>query len=429
MFTKIIIENIGPITENIVLDFVINKRDKLNEDSYVEVPDKIYVSKIAGIIAGNASGKTTILDTLNKIGSFIELPNTKRSFSEFNDINFDDEFEKMIYYNIKNNIYSNKLPSLNESVENPIGYIETELYINNNDEYSGFYNYCLRYDKNYVKNGMLEESLYFRKKYNSKKKKEIFKISGNFESEIGYKIAYKNNILEELKNDNKAKNEFLDKINYYQTYAKRYITESSTMDAENYIFPENIVINMIKNKEPIVLEFIKMADENIKNVIIEDSDTKRPKLYFDYGNYKIRYDYISTATKKLCAIASNYVRSCKHGGIFLIDELDNSLNREIIKFILNLYIKNVSNNTSQLIFTTYTPEVLNILRRDQIFILTKLNCSIKLTKFIDYIDEKTQKKVRKDFSFSKSYKNNIIKNFPDSISFEMVERVLRRQNK
>lgn len=429
MFTKIIIENIGPIKENIVLDFVINKRDKLNEDSYVEVPDKIYVSKIAGIIAGNASGKTTILDTLNKIGSFIELPNTKRSFSEFNDINFDDEFEKMIYYNIKNNIYSNKLPSLNESVENPIGYIETELYINNNDEYSGFYNYCLRYDKNYVKNGMLEESLYFRKKYNSKKKKEIFKISGNFESEIGYKIAYKNNILEELKNDNKAKNEFLDKINYYQTYAKRYITESSTMDAENYIFPENIVINMIKNKEPIVLEFIKMADENIKNVIIEDSDTKRPKLYFDYGNYKIRYDYISTATKKLCAIASNYVRSCKHGGIFLIDELDNSLNREIIKFILNLYIKNVSNNTSQLIFTTYTPEVLNILRRDQIFILTKLNCSIKLTKFIDYIDEKTQKKVRKDFSFSKSYKNNIIKNFPDSISFEMVERVLRRQNK
>ena len=68
MFTKIIIENIGPITENIVLDFVINKRDKLNEGSYVEVPDKIYVSKIAGIIAGNASGKTTILDTLNKIG-------------------------------------------------------------------------------------------------------------------------------------------------------------------------------------------------------------------------------------------------------------------------------------------------------------------------------------------------------------------------
>lgn len=429
MFTKIIIENIGPITENIVLDFVINKRDKLNEGSYVEVPDKIYVSKIAGIIAGNASGKTTILDTLNKIGSFIELPNTKRSFSEFNDINFDDEFEKMIYYNIKNNIYSNKLPSLNESVQNPIGYIETELYINNNDEYSGFYNYCLRYDKNYVKNGMLEESLYFRKKYNSKKKKEIFKISGNFESEIGYKIAYKNNILEELKNDNKAKNEFLDKINYYQTYAKRYINESSTMDAENYIFPENIVINMIKNKEPIVLEFIKMADENIKKVIVEDSDTKRPKLYFDYGNYKIRYDYISTATKKLCAIASNYVKSCKHGGIFLIDELDNSLNREIIKFILNLYIKNVSNNTSQLIFTTYTPEVLNILRRDQIFILTKLNCSIKLTKFIDYIDEKTQKKVRKDFSFSKSYKNNIIKNFPDSISFEMVERVLREQNK
>ena len=429
MFTKIIIENIGPITENIVLDFVINKRDKLNEGSYVEVPDKIYVSKIAGIIAGNASGKTTILDTLNKIGSFIELPNTKRSFSEFNDINFDDEFEKMIYYNIKNNIYSNKLPSLNESVQNPIGYIETELYINNNDEYSGFYNYCLRYDKNYVKNGMLEESLYFRKKYISKKKKEIFKISGNFESEIGYKIAYKNNILEELKNDNKAKNEFLDKINYYQTYAKRYINESSTMDAENYIFPENIVINMIKNKEPIVLEFIKMADENIKKVIVEDSDTKRPKLYFDYGNYKIRYDYISTATKKLCAIASNYVKSCKHGGIFLIDELDNSLNREIIKFILNLYIKNVSNNTSQLIFTTYTPEVLNILRRDQIFILTKLNCSIKLTKFIDYIDEKTQKKVRKDFSFSKSYKNNIIKNFPDSISFEMVERVLREQNK
>lgn len=429
MFTKIVIENIGPISDRIVLDFIVNKRDKLNQNSYVEAPGKVCISKIAGIIAGNSMGKTTILDTLNKVGSFIDLPKKKMNLSKFDDIDIDDKIESIIFDGLKSILRNTRLPDLNKKVINPIGYIELELYIDSNDDYAGFYNYKLKYDNDFTKNGLIEESLSFRKNYDSKKIKSIFNISGNTESEIGYKIAYQKNILEEMKFSIKEKNEFVEKIKYYNNFIKRYLLESSTMDAENYIFSEAFVIEMIKGKEKIVTSFINMADNQVKKIVIDDTDTESPKLYFNYGSYKIRYSQVSTAMKKLCAIASNYITSNKKGGVFLVDELDNSLNREIIKFILNLYIDNISKNTSQFIFTTYTPEILNMLRRDQIFILTKNKDKINLTKFIDYIDIKTQKKVRKDYSFSKAYRTNMIKNFPDEESFDLIQQMLEFQNK
>ena len=74
MIVKIELENIGPYINKVVLDFRVNKRDKDLKDTTYTLPDGQVITKIAGIIAGNAYGKTTILRALNSVGSFINNP-------------------------------------------------------------------------------------------------------------------------------------------------------------------------------------------------------------------------------------------------------------------------------------------------------------------------------------------------------------------
>ena len=280
----------------------------------------------------------------------------------------------------------------------------------------------MKYDNNYIKNGVKEESLKFKKKYNSKITKEILKIENNTVSEIGHKIAYKSNYLNDL--TGKSKDNLLEKINYYETFYNRYIKESSTLGAENYIFPEEYIIDEIDENKDLIKCFINLADDEIKDLEIDKTDIENEKLFFIYNSFKLRYNSISTATKKLCGIATNFYKATKKGGVFLIDELDNSLNKNISDFIIKLYSTKIKNSTSQIIFTTNNADFLSGLRRDQIFIIEKNNQINSVVKYLNFIDKKTNKRSRKDWSFTKAYNDNIIKNFPTKQSIkEMTEYI------
>ena len=412
MIIKLELENIGPYTEKVELDFRINKRDKDKLDTIVILPDGEMVTKVAGIIAGNAYGKTTILDALNAVGSFIDNPLNKKEVNSYaSKIDDDDEFKKFIL-----DFGRLSLIPVNKKEPEAIGSIKVDMFIDSGNDYSGYYIYTLRYDKDYLEKGIIEEKLEFKKKYNSKIIKEIFKISNNLESEIGYKIAYKANILNDLTGKNKKIVE--DKINYYETFFNRYIKESSTLDAENYIFPEEYIISKVLNNKDIVKRFINMADKNIKDIEVDQSDEKNEKLYFIYDDYKLRYNSISTATKKLCGIAVNFYKASKHGGVFIIDELDNSFNKNIAEFVIKLYSRKIKDNTSQIIFTTNNSELLSDLRRDQIFIIENNNNVNSVIKYLNFIDKDTNKKSRKDWSFTRNYNSNVIRNFPTVDSIE-----------
>ena len=154
-----------------------------------------------------------------------------------------------------------------------------------------------------------------------------------------------------------------------------------------------------------------MVRHEIKKSLIT-RQAENEKLFFIYNSFKLRYNSISTATKKLCGIATNFYKATKKGGVFLIDELDNSLNKNISDFIIKLYSTKIKNSTSQIIFTTNNADVLSGLRRDQIFIIEKNNQINSVVKYLNFIDKKTNKRSRKDWSFTKAYNDNIIKNFP-----------------
>ncbi len=416
MIVKLELENIGPYTNKITLDFRVNKRDKDLQDTIYTLPDGEIVSKVVGIIAGNAYGKTTILRALNSVGSFINNPIINKEVNNYVDKIKEEEIRSYL-----KEWGTLSLISTNKSSDK-LGTINVEMYIDSNDEYSGYYIYTLKYDNNYIKNGVKEESLKFKKKYNSKITKEILKIENNTVSEIGHKIAYKSNYLNDL--TGKSKDNLLEKINYYETFYNRYIKESSTLGAENYIFPEEYIIDEIDENKDLIKCFINLADDEIKDLEIDKTDIENEKLFFIYNSFKLRYNSISTATKKLCGIATNFYKATKKGGVFLIDELDNSLNKNISDFIIKLYSTKIKNSTSQIIFTTNNADVLSGLRRDQIFIIEKNNQINSVVKYLNFIDKKTNKRSRKDWSFTKAYNDNIIKNFPTKQSIkEMTEYI------
>ena len=404
MFVGIELENIGPYTQKVNLDFRINKKDKTNLDSVCVLPDGEMVTKIAGIIAGNAYGKTTILNSLNAIGGFINMPFFKKNVSEYvNDIVEDEDLKKIILDSGKIRL----LPANRR--ENNIACISVDMYIDSANEYSGYYTYTIKYDNDYLETGILEEKLVYRKTFNSRKKKEIFCVKNTEESEIGYKLLYRNNIENEL--PLKARKIFNEKLKYYDTFYKQYLDYSSTLGAENYIFSEQYIIAMLSNKKDFLKPIINLIDNEIRDIEIDNSDENNKKLYFIYDNYKLGYDSVSSATKKMCGVVLNLYKASKHHGIFLIDELDNSLNKNIARFILELYQKNAVKGTSQIIFTTNNADMLENFRRDQIYLIEKKGGINVVTKYLNFTD-KNNKKSRKDWSFVKAYNDNIINNYP-----------------
>lgn len=417
MIIKLELENIGPYTDKITLDFRVNKRDKDLQDTIYTLPDGEMVSKIVGIIAGNAYGKTTILRALNSVGSFINNPVINKEVNNYVDKIKEEEIRSYL-----KEWGTLSLISTNKS-NDKIGTINVEMYIDSNNEYSGYYIYTLKYDNNYIKNGVKEESLKFKKRYNSKIIKEILRIENNSVSEIGHKIAYKSNYLNDL--TGKIKDNLLEKINYYETFYNRYIQESSTLGAENYIFPEEYIIDEIDENKDLIKSFINLADNEIKDLEIDKTDIENEKLFFVYNDFKLRYNSISTATKKLCGIATNFYKANKKGGVFLIDELDNSLNRNISDFIIKLYSTKIKESTSQIIFTTNNADILSGLRRDQIFIIEKNNHINSVVKYLNFVDRKTNKKSRKDWSFTKAYNDNVINNFPTKQSIKELTEYIK----
>lgn len=433
MILNIKLCNVAGIKNKVELNFFASKNDKKNMSSIYINKDNLWINRIAGIIAGNAHGKTTILDALSSVGSFIQLPLRKKNVPSLSDIDIDmeeykDEYKEKIFQKMVSSFISLELPESNKLNNNENSKIEVEMYIKTSDEVTdGYYKYILEYNDRYKNDGIKSESLFFKNKY-SKSYNNIFEIHDSFESEIGYKIAYEKNYINELKSINISTADFEKKIKYYKTFLKHYNKDSSIIYANNYVFPEFYIINKLNECDNMhsILQIAKLADNNIKEIYIMKNEKNDPKLMFKYDDFSLHYSKISTATQKLVAMAYSMLNSSKYNGILLIDELDNSLNIEISKFIIELFSKK-ENSLSQLIFTTNNPEILDYLRRDQIFLILKQKYELNVINFYNFIDPITNRRVRNDYSFIKAYKKNVIENFPseelkEQINYNFLEK-------
>lgn len=185
-----------------------------------------------------------------------------------------------------------------------------------------------------------------------------------------------------------------------------------------------------------IMNFVKMANGDIKDIIIEETkdksiflkDTSVPEeikkkiaddkdflatrmqsVHKKYNHEKKSFDdnvlldwedNESDGTKKMFNIAGPILDTLNKGKVLVIDELDTSLHPIITRFIVELFNSKKANpKNAQLIFATHDINLLDrkIIRRDQVWFTEKnKNEETDLYSLVEY-------KPRNDTSYEKGY--------------------------
>ena len=395
MFLRININNIAGIDEPIQLDFIAKPRKREKKDTITSIERGISVNKITGIIGGNASGKTSIIRALCAIGTFLAHNSQKTSrelcaLTKRLKVPYEFPIEDI-------------LPTQNASKKDDMTDISVEMFITKGAK-PGYYLYSLSYTLDKTKEIKVIESLEYKKK-SKDVYTEIFNIKQTrLESELGYKYAYRENIAEDYKKvDVKLYENFLEKILYYETFYKHYVDFSDTLDPTVYMQPIRYInlLAWLQNDGEMVNKVARLVDKKIDRIITErdkDEDIEKIVVY-NCNNEKLEYSDLSLGTRKLLFVMQKALEVTQNDGVFLCDEIEDSLHLDLVKLVLKIFT--VPNSKSQLLFTTNNENVMdeNILRTDQIYCINrKQNMKIEVNKYSDMHG------VRYDTSFKINYR-------------------------
>jgi hypothetical protein len=427
MFTYIYLDNFLGISVPIEFDFISKSRNKEENSSVAKIEDGIYINKLIGIIGGNASGKTSILHAINTIGNLLTRPICQfDAQNKFNDIQKlldkdpSNENQKLLFdffndYNGSTEISFQNLRRRNENTT-----FKIEMYISNQDvELSGYYTYVIIL--NGIKKRIEREFLGFRKKYKDNIE-PIIEINDAKEGQVYYINRYFKNIAD-IDNNKKDNLEF--KYKYIKTFVKHYIDNSANISTDSECnYKELKYIDWYKKSPNNLRTLAKVVDPKIEDVVI-DTDNKYEELLFVLKDgSKITRNMLSTGTERFLNLIRYVNEIIDKNGVLLVDEIEMNLHKDLVKLIIRLFGE-LSNNNSQIIFTTLSPEIFDItnsnskkiFKQDTIYILNTSNKDIKIDKLMNLkIDGE---RVKGDASVANLYKNKKISIHPDEDQIEM----------
>lgn len=147
-------------------------------------------------------------------------------------------------------------------------------------------------------------------------------------------------------------------------------------------------------------KILNVFDENLATLErVKDKDGIR--VVFKNNNLQVEtnqgglIDIISAGTIKGQNIIKNAIIALKSGGYLLIDELENHMNKELVKMIINIFNKkDVNKNGATLLFTTHYAEILDSFdRKDNIYVMTRnKDLFSKIQRYSDLIKRNELKK-------------------------------------
>ena len=427
MFTKIFIDNFLGISAPVTFDFISQSRNKDKLNSVIKIEDGIYVNKLVGIIGGNASGKTSILSAINMIGQILTSPILQFDLNDKMD-SIRELLEK------DNNIEDRKLlrdmiDSINSSTDIVVQnlrrkdedtIIEVEMYITSDEEeLTGYYTYKVRLNGKSKK--IKNEFLGFRKKYKGKNE-PIIRIEDAKEGQVYYINRFFRNITDI---DKESKTELEKKYKYCKVFVEHYIKNSATLDtSEDCNYKDLKYIDWYKKAPESLRTLVRVVDPKIKDVKI-DNDNKYEELVFvlkDGSN--ITRSMLSTGTERFLNLIRYVNEIIDKNGVLAIDEIEQNLHKDLVELIIKLFSE-MTNKNAQIIFTTLSPEIFDIVdennkkifKQDTIFIINCDNDDIKIDKLIDLqIDGG---RVNGDASVANLYKRKKISCHPDKEQIEL----------
>ncbi len=141
------------------------------------------------------------------------------------------------------------------------------------------------------------------------------------------------------------------------------------------ITPEEQLSNIINREETFVgkskeklLNLLQHVDFHIKNIIT----TAENKIFFDHGDFLIKFDHESNGTKQSIAIINVILFLFKNGGAFMADEIEIAIHPNILRILIKLFAdRELNPNNAQIIFTTHQHLLLQDYHKSQIFLAEK----------------------------------------------------------
>jgi uncharacterized protein len=412
MLIDFTVENYRSIREPITLSAITQTHRRNQTDNKITKPilfpkRKLELLPVLGIFGANASGKSNVLNALQKLLTFVsssdlydEFPNSQRyNFVRpflLNSASAKSPTKFALRILSEGNIYIYNLSILHNVItEEKLEYIPQELErastrlifhrIRNNKSQ--------RYD---VENGK-EFGETYRELQTSLKESQAFLgfMIMNLENDLLYPILrwlgfhWKSNSL-----DNE----------WYDEGLSCAVLDHMKEDSPN-----------LKQK---VLEILKKFDVGIEGIEIKktkDADGDEDfEVWITHRTNKGKIkkwllEEESLGTRKLFALATKLFWTFEKGSLMMIDELGASthpnINREIVKLFQN---RKINKNNAQLIFTSHDSSLLGkgILRRDQIWYTQKLeDGSTDLYPLSDF-------GIRNDLAIDKAYLDGRFKAVP-----------------
>ena len=314
------------------------------------------------------------------------------------------------------------MPKANANRIDEYSMIEICAYIDNCSK-PGIYTYRLEYTLNPKIEIKTKEKLIYKSSFNTNKEELILDIKKKkLESEIGLKYNYRESFRQDIIDQNFLLQSFEEKLEFYKCFYE-YI-DNELIYAEESIDDKNLqywlILSWIEEDKDTLEEVVKLIDRTIEKFDVETIEGSKQKriYYYNKNNQKLTFYDMSNGTRKFLSYIFLLLITLNNNGMILIDEIENSLHNDLVKFILKLIT--IRNSTSQIIFTTndqYTMDE-EIMRIDQMYYLEKNDGGkIELKRFSDSIrNEKNSNKVRNDVTIRKKFKEKTIcKGFQPSL--------------
>lgn len=349
--------NINIFDGEVNFDFYTNDRVADNIGVY-NIASSINTNSIISLVGLNAVGKTSLLKILNFI---LEIVINNKSLNEMKNfiISSNDDFEfDVVFY------YKKRYHKLSSLIGRKIDQHNPELVYRN--EFLRSINKSIIKSKVNLKD-FIEEKL-------DDTNSDV--VRNNLDDSVTQLLKMDDSIVTLItKSVNLPLRQIIDNVN------------------SNFLSVDNSVCSEVLNLFDSNIDYIKHENDDVdSNVILK---FKNSNGYFSSRNRKAWGEIISSGTIKGNTLVDMSLDVLKTGGYLIIDELENHLNKQLIKIFIDLFKDPLVNrNGATIIFSTHYPELIDFMERlDNIYLLTRNETNkAKLNLLSEYVKRNDIKK-------------------------------------
>lgn len=340
---KIILKNTKFFSQNFEISFMTKDRvrklssDNTNTMQAYKIRNGLYTQILLSLIGLNATGKTTVLETISAI---LKILIEHRSLKDITPL-------------------LNKLSSQTESKQ--IHWIIYFLNQENNESFIYRLESIITFDKK-------TQTFIYKDEYLSKKRLKDSKNINICDLDI-------------------TTNQTIDRKKEQNPYLKKDMSIAMSLnECPEKLYPLETTVNL---NVPYWIgqpskELIACFDPNVEELSISDNNNSlqnESEVTLKFKNEKNNYtanrkglmDLLSSGTIKGLSIIPAIVDALRHGGYVIIDEMENHFNKKIVEWFLSLFAdKRTNPHGACLIFSTHYPEILDsFARKDNIYIMRR----------------------------------------------------------